>query len=84
MVEEVKTGEKPKERFSFKSWLKGKSRKESWENVSFTIIVFSAVLIFIGILLGSFIKYTIFFASFGSFFVMIGIIIYIISQFIGE
>jgi len=88
MSEEIKTEEKIEEKrkgkFNFKNWLKGKSRKEHWENMSFTIIIFSAILIFIGLLLGSFVKYTIFMASFGSFFVMIGIIIYIFSEFIEE
>jgi len=84
MNEETKIEVKHKEKFNFKNWIKGKSKKEHWENISFTIIVFSAILIFMGILLGSFIKYTVFMASFGSFLVIVGIIIYIISEFIGE
>ncbi len=69
---------------SLKEFIKGKSKAESLENISFIIIVISAILICIGISLGSFIKGTVFIASFGSFTVMVGIVIYIISQFIGE
>jgi len=87
MNEEVKPGEKiekPKERFNFRNWLKGKSKKDFCENISFLIIIVSAVMVSVGIGLGSFIQGTIFFAVFGSFFVMVGIIIYIASQFTEE
>jgi len=81
--EPEKVEEKPK-RISFINRLKGKNRREFLENISYTIIILSSVLIFIGILTGSFIQGFILFASFGSFLVLIGIIIFIISQFIEE
>ena len=60
----------------------GKNGRDILENISSITIILSGVLIFIGILAGSFIQGTISFAVFGSFFIMVGIIIYIASQFI--
>ena len=71
-----------KEKFDFKKWVKGSSTREYIENVSFVIILVSAIMVSSGIGLGSFIQGTIVLAILGSFFVMIGIVIYIISQFI--
>ena len=81
--------EKPVERkrrfsFSFKGLFEGKSTKERLESWSFLIIILSAVLVSMGIGLGSFVQGTILLASFGSFIFMIGIIIFIISQFLEE
>jgi hypothetical protein len=73
-----------KERFNFKKWIKGSNKKEYIENISFLIIVISAIMVSAGIGLGSFIQGTVFTAVFGAFFVMVGIVIYMISQFIGE
>ena len=84
--EETKIEEKPKEikeKFNFRNWLKGENRKEYTENISFVIIVISGILIVLGIGLGSFIHGTILMASLGSFLVMVGIVVYIASQFIG-
>ena len=83
--EELKIQEKPEEikrKSNFRKWLKGENKKEYIENISFIIIVISGILVSLGIVLGSFIQGTILMASLGSFFVMAGIIIYIISQFI--
>jgi hypothetical protein len=60
----------------------GKNTKEVLENVSFFIIVISAIAVSVGIGIGSFIQGTVLIAVTGSFFVMAGIVIYIISQFI--
>lgn len=60
----------------------GKNNKEVLENISFIIIVISSIMFVIGISLGSFIQGIIFLSVIGSFFVMVGIIFYIISQFI--
>ena len=54
------------------------------ENWSFIITVISGLMVAIGIGLGSFIQGSIFIASFGSFFFMFGVIIFIISQFFEE
>lgn len=80
MSEEVKI--EVKEKFNFKKWLKGNSKSEFIENSSYLIIILSAVLIFFGLLLGSFIKYTVMLAAFGSFILLIGIVFYIVSQLI--
>jgi len=61
----------------------GKNSREVLENISFIIILISAIMFVIGIGLGSFIQGTIFLSVFGSFFIMMGIVIYIISQFVG-
>ena len=92
MAEETKTEEKESEKVaekvekkpkvSFLNRLKGKNRKDSLENMSYLIIFISAILIFIGILTGTFLQGFVLFASFGSFLVLIGIIIFIISQFL--
>ena len=86
---ESETKEKPIEQEKKSEYKKinltrlGKNKKEVLESISFIIAVISAILLVIGIGLGSFIQGTIFLSSFGSFFVMVGIVIYIISQFIG-
>lgn len=86
-VEETKpeikeTTEIPKEKHKRQFKVKlGSNTKESLENLSYVLIVISAVLIVIGIGLGSFIQGTVYSAVFGSFLVIVGIIIYIISQF---
>lgn len=73
-----------KSRFSFRDLLKGDTTKERLENWSFIIFVLSAILVIFGIGLGSFVYGTIYVATFGSFLFMIGIIIFIISQFFEE
>jgi len=57
----------------------GKNKYETW---SYRIIILSAIMIFFGILLGSFIQGTIYLASFGALLTMAGICIYIVSQLI--
>lgn len=83
-VEEHKVVEHSKEGFNFMKWLKGSNTKEFAENASFLIIVISAVMVSGGIGLGTFFAETIIVAIIGAFFVMVGIIVYIASQFIGE
>ena len=73
-----------KEKFNFIKWLKGSNKREYIENASFLIIVISALMVSAGIGLGSFISGAIFLSVIGAFFVMIGIVVYIVSQFIGE
>ena len=50
------------------------------ESLSYKIFLVSLGLILVGILLGSFIKYTILIGSFGGFLLIAGILIYIASQ----
>ena len=72
-----------KEKSNFIKWIKGSNTSEYVENVSFIIIFISAIMVSSGVALGSFIQGTIILAVLGSFFVIIGIIVYIISQFMG-
>ena len=60
----------------------GNNKRDILENLSFYIIVISAIMIAIGIGLGSFIQGTVYLSLLGSFFVMVGIVFYIASQFI--
>jgi len=88
-VEEKKEELKPehklaKEGFNFKKWLKGSNKREYIENIGFLIIVIATIMISAGIGLGSFIQEIVFTAIFGVFFFMVGIFVYIVSQFIGE
>jgi len=53
-----------------------------WERRSYKVIITSAIMISIGLLLGSFIKYTVILASTGAFVLLIGIVLYIYSQLI--
>jgi F0F1-type ATP synthase assembly protein I len=73
-----------KEKFNFKKWIKGSNKREYVENISFLIIVISAIMISAGIGLGIFIQESVFISVLGAFFVMVGIVVYIVSQFIGE
>jgi CHASE2 domain-containing sensor protein len=70
------------ERKKFGEWLKGKNRQEHLENISFVILVLAAFLVMSGIGLGSFVYGTVLLAMFGAFLILVGIIVYIISQFL--
>ena len=79
--------EKPieeKESFNIKKWVGGNSQKEFLENLSYVVIFISAVMVSIGVGIGSFIEGTILIAILGAFFVLIGVVVYVASQFIGE
>ena len=69
-----------KEKFNFMRWLKGNNRAEFLENFSFVIIIISAILVGVGVILGTTIKYAVLLASFGAFLLLPGIAIYIASQ----
>ncbi len=55
-------------------------KQKKLESVSYKSILVAAGLIVLGLLLGSFVQYTILFASAGSILLLIGIILYIASQ----
>ena len=54
--------------------------KVKFEELSYKTILLSAGMIVIGLLLGSYVKYTVLLASTGTFILLLGIIFYIISQ----
>ena len=60
----------------------GRDKKQALENASFLIIVISSAMFIAGIGLGSYIQGTILLSILGSFFAMIGIVIYMATQFI--
>ncbi len=63
----------------FKKYLDTKTDNKL-ESLSYKIFLVSLALILIGILLGSFIKYTVLIGSFGGLLLMVGIMLYIASQ----
>jgi len=73
-----------KESFNIRRWIGGTSQKEFLENLSYVVIFISAVMVSIGVGMGSFIEGTILIAILGAFFVLIGVVVYVASQFIGE
>ena len=60
----------------------GKNRKEALENLGIYVTIVSAIIFALGILIGTFVQGTIFLSVIGSFFIMVGIVIYIASQFL--
>ena len=85
MTEEHKHVEEPHKHTEHKEEIRiglPKLGNKSLENISFYIIVISAIMVSVGIGIGSFIPGTILIASFGAFFVMVGIVMYMISQFL--
>ncbi|MDD5416806.1 MAG: hypothetical protein PHU12_02410 [Candidatus Aenigmarchaeota archaeon] len=63
--------------------LRGDTRKKKLEDASFKTVITSSMMIFLGLLLGSFVKYAVYLATIGAFILLVGIILYIISQ-LGE
>jgi hypothetical protein len=62
----------------------GKTTREKLENASYMLIIISAVMVSVGIGLGSFIAGTVVVAVIGAFLVMVGIVMFIASQLMGE
>jgi len=56
------------------------SKSKKLENLGIKSIMLSAAMIFLGLLLGSFVKYTVLLAEVGTFILLVGIILYIISR----
>jgi hypothetical protein len=69
-----------KKGFNFMRWLKGGSRQEFKENASYTVIFAGAIMVGVGLALGTAIKYAIYVGAFGGLFVLAGMGIYIVSQ----
>ncbi len=72
------------EKLGLRDLLSAKNTKDRLENWSFLITILSGLMIAIGIGLGSFIQGTILIASLGSFFFIMGVIVFIASQFAEE
>jgi len=60
--------------------IKGATQRETLENTSFLLFVVSAVMVAIGIGLGSFVKYTVYIAVLGAVLLLAAIVLFIISQ----
>lgn len=76
--------ERPKKKFDLMTWLKGDSKRQFYEHLSFLLILLSVLLIWLGMLLGSFVQYTVYLAAFGALLLLPAIIIYIASQLMEE
>jgi hypothetical protein len=68
------------EKFELMKWLKGGSRNQFYEHLSFLMIVVAAVLIGAGVLLGSYVRYTVYIGVFGALLLLPAIMLYIASQ----
>lgn len=67
----------------FVDWLKGETRREFLENFSYCLIVLAAVFSIIGISVGTFISgFPVFLAILGAFLALVGIVLYILAEFI--
>ena len=60
--------------------IKGATQRVTLENTSFLLFVVSAVMVAIGIGLGSFVKYTVYIAVLGAVLLLAAIVLFIISQ----
>lgn len=67
----------------FMEWLKGENRREFLENLSYTLIVVAAVFSVVGISVGTFVSgFPVFLAILGAFLALVGIVLYILSEFV--
>lgn len=73
-----------KSRFNIGDLFSGRNTREKLENWSFLVTIVSGFLIALGIGLGAFVNGSILIASLGSFTFMVGIGIFILSQFFEE
>lgn len=65
----------------FEKLFDSENKHESW---SYKIIVLATIMIGVGIILGSFIQYTVILATVGAFLLLVGIVLYIFSQLKGD
>jgi fatty acid desaturase len=64
--------------------IKGQTKRETAENVSYVLMAISALAVAVGIGIGSFVQYTVYIAVAGAVLFLPAIILYIISQLIGH
>lgn len=65
----------------FTEWLKGDTRRQFLENFSYVVIVSAAVLLIVGISVGTFVPgFPVFLAILGAFLALVGIVLYILSE----
>ena len=60
--------------------LKGGCRADFYENLGYVLLMGGAVMVALGVGLGSFIKYTVFIGVVGALLSLLGIVLYIVSQ----
>lgn len=65
----------------FIEWLKGSSRREFYENLSYLIIILGSIMFVSGVSIGSYVSgFPVLVAIIGSFFALLGLVLYILSQ----
>ena len=69
-----------KKKSGFMRWLKGGSKADFYENLGYVLMIGGAVMVAMGVGLGSFIKYTVYIGVAGALLSMLGIVLYIVSQ----
>ena len=67
-------------KFDLNVWLKGNGKAQHYEHISFLLICVATLLIMVGTIVGSFVRYTVYIAAAGALLLLPGIILYIASQ----
>lgn len=71
-------------KFDLKTWLKSGGKKQYYEHLSFLLVFISVAMIWVGLLLGSFVPFVVYLATFGALILIPAIILYIASQLMEE
>jgi hypothetical protein len=66
--------------FNVENWLKSGSRQQFYERLGCLLVVISVALVLLGMILGGFVKYTVYLASLGALLLLPAILVYIASQ----
>lgn len=67
-------------KFDVMAWLKESKGGERYERISYLLIFAAVAMVMAGILLGSFVRYTVYVAAAGALLLLPGIVLYIASQ----
>lgn len=76
----MKSGDDMLKGFNVEHWLKSGSRQQFYERLSYLLVAVSVGLLMLGMILGSFVQYTVYLASFGALLLLPAIMLYIASQ----